>query len=268
MPALQLTARSRDRGRRACSPVPGARLPLRVPEDQGLRRAAIPRPRLDPEKPRTEARLIRGSIGFLPATRGCSSESSQDATYAQALLASGLYSHQRPQRFARGSCASFAWSFAGSKRGGLTRREQAAAERLRRLLPTLGGPASGESTQVSRTQFGPGAVSSLSAGDGSVQVAGATAASPPWLTIPLRTAKRERPTAYQGRSSPCRLHRAPRPGCSSWPRSPAFPCSCPGRRGACFRLRYGESSRSGRRLSPSPSASSLGRVAFLVQALP
>ena len=65
-------------------------------------------------------------------------------------------------------------------KGGLTRREQAAAERLRRLLPTPGGTAASQSTQVSRTQFGPsGAVSSLSAGDGSVQVAGAIAASPP-----------------------------------------------------------------------------------------
>jgi hypothetical protein len=60
------------------------------------------------------------------------------------------------------------------ERGGLNRREQAAAERLRRLLPAP-GPA---------TWFGPsGAVSlsageaiSFSAGDASVQVAGATAA--------------------------------------------------------------------------------------------
>jgi hypothetical protein len=70
------------------------------------------------------------------------------------------------------------------EKGGLTRREQAAAKRLRRLLPTPGGPASGELPQVSRTQFGPGAVSSLSAGDGSVQVAGATAASPPLADHP------------------------------------------------------------------------------------
>jgi hypothetical protein len=70
-------------------------------------------------------------------------------------------------------------------KAGLTRREKAAAERLRRLLPTPGGAASSQSTQVSPTQFGPsGAVSSLSAGDGSVQVAGATAASPPLADHP------------------------------------------------------------------------------------
>jgi hypothetical protein len=71
------------------------------------------------------------------------------------------------------------------EKGGLTRREHAAAERLRRLLPMPGGAASSQLTQVSRTQFGPsGAASSLSAGDGSVQAAGATAASPPLADHP------------------------------------------------------------------------------------
>jgi hypothetical protein len=70
------------------------------------------------------------------------------------------------------------------EKGGLTRREQAAADRLRRLLPTPGGAASSRLTQVSRTQFGPSGAVSLSAGDGSVQVAGATAASLPLADHP------------------------------------------------------------------------------------
>ena len=71
------------------------------------------------------------------------------------------------------------------EKGGLTRREHAAAERLRKLLPMSGGAASSQLTQVSRTQFGPsGAASSLSAGDGSVEAAGATAASPPLADHP------------------------------------------------------------------------------------
>jgi hypothetical protein len=70
------------------------------------------------------------------------------------------------------------------EKGGLTRREQAAADRLRRLLPAPGGAASGQLTQMSLTRFGPAGAVSLSAGDGSVQVAGATAASPPLADHP------------------------------------------------------------------------------------
>ena len=70
------------------------------------------------------------------------------------------------------------------EKGGLTRREQAAADRLRRLLPTPGGAASRQLTQVSRTQFGPSGAVALSAGDGTVQVAGATAASSPLADHP------------------------------------------------------------------------------------
>jgi hypothetical protein len=84
------------------------------------------------------------------------------------LLASALCSHRHPELRAR-IMRVIRMELRRLEKGGLTRREHAASERLRRLLP-----------RVSHTQFGPsGAVSSLSAGDGRVQVAGATAASPP-----------------------------------------------------------------------------------------
>jgi hypothetical protein len=88
------------------------------------------------------------------------------------------------------------------ERGGLTRREQAAADRLRRLLPTPGGAASGQLTQMSLTRFGPSGAVSLSAGDGRVQVAGATAASPPLGDHPAANGKAGTTHGLPGALSP------------------------------------------------------------------
>src|SRR4029453_17831764 len=63
-------------------------------------------------------------------------------------------------------------------------------------------------------------------------VTGATAASPPLADHPPAHGEAGTSPGRPGRPSPCRPHRAPRTGCPCWPRSPAFSCSCPGRRGS------------------------------------